>query len=549
MLSAPSTYAYFIATTLSVGFNAGAYGAGLNSATNKIYVTKEGSGHGDSVTVIDGGANTVTNTITIGGRPTAIGVNEATNMVYVARADSHKVAVINGITEAIVAQITICCDDVALSIGVNKATNMIYVSNVFEGQVLVIDGATNTVVATVPVGGGGGTGGPEGVDVNEATNRIYVAISNTNSVAVIDGATNTVVATVPVNVRPRELSVNAATNMIYVSNNGGSSVSVIDGPTNTVVATVPVGTSPVGIDADPSRNRIYLSENGGARVSVIDGATNSVITTVPVNGNPNGMAVNSQTSRIYAVDTNGDVFVIQDFDAAISASPSSRTVIQGDSTSYSIIGTLLLGPSQAMSLSVSGLPSGTTTIFTPSSISPSGSSSLSVSTAGTTPVGTYPLTITANGGGITKSTSVQLVVISLNVAPDCSNAVPNHDNLVPPVVLWPPNHKMKTITVLGVTDGDDDSVTITITSIKQDEPTSGLGDGDQSPDGSGIGTSTANIRVERSGTSDGRVYHISFSASDGNGGSCTGQVFVSVPINQNVSGSIDQGAIYDSTVP
>ena len=72
LVSAPSTYAYFISTTLSVGFNEGAYGVGLNSATNKIYVTKEGS-HGDSVAVIDGGTNTVTTTITVGGRPSAIG--------------------------------------------------------------------------------------------------------------------------------------------------------------------------------------------------------------------------------------------------------------------------------------------------------------------------------------------------------------------------------------------------------------------------------------------------------------------------------------------
>ena len=108
---------------------------------------------------------------------------------------------------------------------------------------------------------------------------------------------------------------------------------------------------------------------------------------------------------------------------------------------------------------------------------------------------------------------------------------------------------MKTIIVSGVTDSDNDPITITTTSIRQDEPTSGLGDGDQTPDGSGIGTSTANVRVERSGTSNGRVYHISFSASDGKGGSCTGQVSVSVPLNQNDSGAIDQGAIYDSTIP
>ena len=48
----------------------------------------------------------------------------------------------------------------------------------------------------------------------------------------------------------------------------------------------------------------------------------------------------------------------------------------------------------------------------------------------------------------------------------------------------------------------------------QDEPVNGLGDGDTAPDASGIGTSTVQIRSERADNGDGRVYHISFTATD-----------------------------------
>lgn len=130
-----------------------------------------------------------------------------------------------------------------------------------------------------------------------------------------------------------------------------------------------------------------------------------------------------------------------------------------------------------------------------------------------------------------------------NEDPDCSSATPSV------AALWPPNHKMQSVDIEGVTDPDeDDEVTVTITGIFQDEPTNGLGDGDKSPDGAGVGTSTAEVRSERSGTGDGRVYHIMFTAEDGNGGSCTGEVLVSVPHDQDGAAAVDQGALFDSTV-
>ena len=88
-----------------------------------------------------------------------------------------------------------------------------------------------------------------------------------------------------------------------------------------------------------------------------------------------------------------------------------------------------------------------------------------------------------------------------------------------------------------------------ITGITQDEPVNGLGDGDTAPDGYGIGTIQAQVRAERSGTGNGRVYAISFTADDGNGGSCSGKVRVSVPHDQGKgSVPVDDGQNYNSTL-
>jgi hypothetical protein len=43
------------------------------------------------------------------------------------------------------------------------------------------------------------------------------------------------------------------------------------------------------------------------------------------------------------------------------------------------------------------------------------------------------------------------------------------------------------------------------------------------PDGAGIATNTAQVRAERLGAGDGRVYHIGFTADDGKGKSMSEQ--------------------------
>jgi hypothetical protein len=115
--------------------------------------------------------------------------------------------------------------------------------------------------------------------------------------------------------------------------------------------------------------------------------------------------------------------------------------------------------------------------------------------------------------------------------------------------LWPPNHKMVKIDILGLTDPNQDPLTVTITGITQDEPVNDKGDGNTETDGAGVGTSAAQVRAERSGLNDGRVYVINFTAQDGKGGSCSGAVLVGVPHDQSGAPPVDSGQKYNSTIP
>jgi hypothetical protein len=102
--------------------------------------------------------------------------------------------------------------------------------------------------------------------------------------------------------------------------------------------------------------------------------------------------------------------------------------------------------------------------------------------------------------------------------------------------------------VLGVTDPEGEVVVITIDRIFQDEAVDGNGDGSFTPDARGVGVSSAQLRAERAGGGNGRVYHVFFSAIDAFGGSCQGEVLVGVPNSQGESTApVDDGALFDST--
>ncbi|MFO0701523.1 MAG: FG-GAP repeat protein [Nitrospira sp.] len=118
-----------------------------------------------------------------------------------------------------------------------------------------------------------------------------------------------------------------------------------------------------------------------------------------------------------------------------------------------------------------------------------------------------------------------------------------------PFALWAPNHQFVPVVIMGVTDPDGDSVTLTVTGVTQDEPVKGPGSGNMSPDAV-IQAGAASVRAERAGTGNGRVYHVSFTADDGKGGSCTGAVTVGVPHSLHKgTTAIDDGQKFDSTIP
>lgn len=101
-------------------------------------------------------------------------------------------------------------------------------------------------------------------------------------------------------------------------------------------------------------------------------------------------------------------------------------------------------------------------------------------------------------------------------------------------VLKVPNHKMVTIhATLNYSDEESGIQSVKLDSITSNEPDSGLDNGDQPNDiqNASFGTedTSLDLRAERSGTGTGRVYTITYTATDKAGNSTTQIATVTVP--------------------
>ena len=171
-----------------------------------------------------------------------------------------------------------------------------------------------------------------------------------------------------------------------------------------------------------------------------------------------------------------------------------------------------------------------------------GGSATGVSPTETFPYGTTTVTLTVDDGELTDTNTVDIEV---------KDTTPPEITLKDvQIILWPPNHNYHTVEitdfVASVTDicvADVDIEDIVITSVSSDEPEDikGGGDGKTLDDIVIVDSQTVDLRAERQGSGNGRVYTINFAVSDGHGNTATGSFKVAVPHDQSGNPAVDDG--------
>lgn len=186
--------------------------------------------------------------------------------------------------------------------------------------------------------------------------------------------------------------------------------------------------------------------------------------------------------------------------------PAPATVLCNASTEVTVLVTDSHGDAVGVVWSVNGATMQTNSIAANQSVS-----GTNVSFTADFGFGTNVVDVTATDtAGNTVSCSTTVTVIDTN--PPVITLV-----RAAPAVLWPPNHRMKTISVhVEVTD-DCSATTWKIISVSSNEAEDAPGSGNTSPDWQIIGDHAVKLRAERSGQGSGREYTITVQAVDSAG--------------------------------
>ncbi|MFL6284317.1 MAG: choice-of-anchor Q domain-containing protein [Pyrinomonadaceae bacterium] len=161
------------------------------------------------------------------------------------------------------------------------------------------------------------------------------------------------------------------------------------------------------------------------------------------------------------------------------------------------------------------------------------------------PLGTTTVVATAtDAAGNSRSCSFKVTVKDVGAPVITTNGQT--------ITLWPPDHKYATVKVTDLiasaSDTCDPSVgigSVRIAAVTSDEPDNSGGDGNTTHDISiAADCKSVQLRSERMGKGNGRVYTITFKVTDASGNVSTATAKVTVPHSQNGSTAVDDGPHY-----
>ncbi len=203
-------------------------------------------------------------------------------------------------------------------------------------------------------------------------------------------------------------SLSATPSTVTINAGASASYTATVSPVNGYAGTVALSASGLPSGATASFNPASIGGGSGSSTLTITtaGSTPGGSYTITITGSDSTAGLSHPASVTLTV--NAPNF-------SLSASPGSQTVTAGSSTTYTASVSPINGFNSAVSLSASGLPSGATASFNPTSIGGgSGSSTLTITTTSTTTTGTVTVTIKGTGGGLTHTATVSLTVNPTN---------------------------------------------------------------------------------------------------------------------------------------
>src|SRR6516162_4957809 len=296
-------------------------------------------------------------------------------------------------------------------------------------SVSVARGSHSTSTITTTVSGGfnnaislSASGVPSGTTVGFSPNLIAAPGSGSSKMTIAVGSSTaagtyriTVMGSgggiqhstlVTLTVAAPDFTISAAPSSVSVAQGGKGGLTItatVSGGFNNAIS-LSASSAPTGTKVSFSPNPIAAPGSGSSTMTIAVGSSTAPGTyNITVTGSGGGIQhTTSVTLKVTAPP-----------DFTISAAPTSVSLAQGAQGTSTITTTVSGGFNNAISLSASGVPSGTTVSFSPNPIPApgSGTSNMTIAVGSSTATGTYSITVTGSGGGIQHTTTVTLTVI------------------------------------------------------------------------------------------------------------------------------------------
>jgi uncharacterized membrane protein len=430
-------------TTVSLTINAAATpNFAVSASPTSLAVTQGASGSSTISTTISGGFNSAValsasglpSGVTASFNPTSIAAPGSGSSTLTFTASSTATTGTSNVT--ITATGGGVTHTTTVSLTINAAATPDFTVSASPASLAVTQGASGSSTISTTVSGGfnsavalSASGLPSGVTASfnptsiaapgsgsstltfTASSTATTGTSTVTITATGGGVTHTTTVSLTINAAATPnftVSASPASLSVTQGASGSSTISTtVSGGFNSAVALSASGL-PAGVTASFNPTSIAAPGSGSSTLTFTASATATTGTsTVTITATGGGVTHTTTVSlTINAAATPS---------FAVSASPASLSVTQGASGSSTISTTASGGFNSAVSLSASGLPSGVTASFNPTSIAApgSGSSTLTFTASSTATTGTSTVTITATGGGVTQTTTVSLTITAV----------------------------------------------------------------------------------------------------------------------------------------
>lgn len=262
-------------------------------------------------------------TISVGANPHALLLLAGTSDLYIADFAANKLAVVDDVTNLVVASVPLGASPQALA--ADPSDGYVYVDNSSTNTVDVVNSHGQFVIDTIPVGNG-----PSGMFYDPTSNQVFVTETDSDNMTLVSAATQAPDGSVLFGLAPAAMAFDPLSNELAVAIADQNELWLLNGTTEQRIVSIHVGSDPVAVTWDSVNYCFYVANFNSNSVTIVNGSTNQRVVTLPVGNEPIGIAFAPNYDYLYVEN------------AAPTAS-FTYTITEITGVTNTVVGTLTVG--------------------------------------------------------------------------------------------------------------------------------------------------------------------------------------------------------------